>query len=153
MTASKSGRATVSVVPTLDTAAYVANDVLTNACISFEDIVKDNALSAVIHRMVVADAQSQNAPIELWLFPTNVSASNGSNQVFSLTSNIAATTIGVIGSGVYTSVGSNTVSVNSNIQIPIVLPTTTLYALPVTRAGATWSNPAALRITLDVTRD
>lgn len=152
MTASKSGRAVVSAMPTLDTAAYAIGDVLTNACVAFDDIVKDNANSGVIHRMIVTDDAAQNAPLELWLFPTNVAASNGSNQVFSLTSNIAATTIGVIGTGPYVSVGSNTVSINSNVNIPIVLPTQTLYALPVTRGAPTYT-ARSLNITLDVTRD
>lgn len=152
MTASKSGRASVSAVPTLDTEAYADGDVLTNACVSFDNLVGADALSGVIHRMVVADAAAQNAPIELWLFPTNVAASNGSNQVFSMTSNIAATTIGVIGTGTYVSMGSNSVAVASNIELPVVLPSTTLYGLPVTRAAATYA-VASLKITLDVTRD
>lgn len=151
MTASKSGRAYVSAVPTLDTAAYAAGDVLTNACISFDEIVAD-ARSAVIHRMTVHDSSAQNAPIELWLFPTNVAASNGSNQIFSMNSNIASGTLGVIGTSPYVSMGSNSVSVASNVSLPIFLPTTTLYALPVTRASGTWT-AGALKITLDVTRD
>ncbi len=151
MPASKSGRAYVSAVPTLDAAAYSAGDVLTNTCISFAEIVGD-ALSAIIHRMTVHDSSAQNAPMELWLFGTNVTASNGSNQVFSMNSNTASGVIGVIGTGPWVSMGSNSVAVASNINLPILLPTTTLYALPVTRGTPTYS-ASALKITLDVTRD
>jgi hypothetical protein len=152
VTASRSGRAYVSAVPTLDTAAYAAGDVLTNACVSFDEIVRTDQLSAVIHRMVVHDAAGQNAPMELWLFGTNVSASNGSNQIFSMTSNVAANTLGVIGTGPWVSMGSNSVAIASNIELPILLPTTTLYALPVTRGAPTYA-VNSLKITLDVTRD
>jgi hypothetical protein len=147
------GRAVVTAVPTLDTAPYAAGDVLTNACVTFEDIADAHRGSFTINRLLVADAKNVGAPIELWLFGTDVPlSSNGSNQMFALNSNTVATALGVIGTGPYISAGSNMLSIASNLSLPVKLPTGTLYVVPVVRAAATYLADS-LTINLDVTRD
>ena len=153
MTANAQGRAVVTAVPTLDTAPYAAGDILTNACVSFADVAASANGSFTINRFMVADAKNVGAPIELWLFGTDISlGANGSNQMFALNSNTVAQALGVLGSGVYVSAGSNKLSVASNVAMPVKLPTGTLYAVPVVRAAATYLADS-LTFILDVTRD
>lgn len=153
MTANAAGRAVVTAVPTLDTAAYAANDILTNTCVAFEDIADASKGSFTINRFMVADAKNVGAPVELWLFGTNITlGSNGSNQMFALNSNMVATALGVIGTGPYRSAGSNMLAVASNVDMPVKLPGGTLYAVPVVRAAATYFADS-LTFILDVTRD
>ena len=153
MAANAAGRAVVTAVPTLDTAAYAAGDILTNTCVGFDDIADQQRGSFTINRFMVADARNVGAPIELWLFGTDIPlGSNGSNQMFSLNSNLVATALGVLGSGPYRSAGSNMLSVASNVNLPIKVPGSTLYAVPVVRAGATFLRDS-LTFILDVTRD
>ena len=154
MAANAVGRAVVTAVPTLDTAPYAAGDILTNACVAFEDIAAADRGSFTINRFLVADAANVGAPVELWLFDTDVlPGSNGSNQMFALNSNTVATTLGVLGSGPYVSAGSNRLAVASNVGMPIKLSAgTTLYAVPVVRGAATYLADS-LTFNLDVTRD
>jgi len=152
--ANAAGRAVVTAIPILDTAAYHANDILTNRCVAFSDIADAQRGSFTINRFIVADAKNVGAPIELWLFDSDINlGSNGSNQMFALNSNMVASTLGVIGTGPYVSAGSNKVAISSNIAMPVRLSSgTTLYAVPVVRAAATYSVDS-LQFNLDVTRD
>lgn len=153
MTANAVGRAVVTAVPALDTAPYAAGDILTNACVAFADIADATRGSFTINRFLVADAKNVGAPIELWLFGTDIPlGSNGSNQMFALNSNTVATALGVIGSGPYVSAGSNMLAIASNVALPVKLPTGTLYVVPVVRAAATYLADS-LTFNLDVTRD
>lgn len=153
MTANAVGRAVVSAVPALDTAPYAANDILTNKCVAFSDIADAQRGSFTINRFIVADAKNVGAPIELWLFDSDVlPGSNGSNQMFALNSNTVANVLGIIGTGPYVSAGSNKVAITSNIGMPVKLTSSTLYAVPVVRAAATY-DATSLQFNLDITRD
>jgi hypothetical protein len=153
VTANAAGRAVVSAVPALDTAAYAAGDILTNKCVAFSDIADAQRGSFTINRFIVADAKNVGAPIELWLFDSDIPlGSNGSNQMFALNSNLVANTLGILGSGPYVSAGSNKVSVASNVGMPVKLSGSTLYAVPVVRAAATY-DATSLQFNLDITRD
>jgi hypothetical protein len=151
--ANAAGRAVVSAVPVLDTAAYAAGDILTNRCVAFSDIADAQRGSFTINRFIVADAKNLGVPIELWLFDSDIlPGSNGSNQMFALNSNMVANVLGIIGSGPYVSAGSNKVAIASNIAMPVKLTGSTLYAVPVVRGAATY-DVDSLQFNLDITRD
>jgi hypothetical protein len=151
--ANAAGRAVVTAVPVLDTAAYASGDILTNRCVTFTDIADSQRGSFTINRFIVADAKNVGAPIELWLFDTDIPlGSNGSNQMFALNSNSVANVLGVIGTGPYVSAGSNKIAIASNVAMPVRLTSGTLYAVPVVRGAATY-NVDSLQFNLDITRD
>jgi hypothetical protein len=151
--ANAAGRAVVTAVPVLDTAAYASGDILTNRCVAFTDIADAQRGSFTINRFIVADAKNVGAPIELWLFDSDITlGSNGSNQMFALNSNMAANVLGILGSGPYVSAGSNKIAIASNVDMTVRLTSSTLYVVPVVRGAATY-NVDSLQFNLDITRD
>ena len=153
MTANKTGKAVVAATPVLDTQAYLAGDMLANVALEFAEAVHSDTLSGVIQKMVVLDRAGQSAPLALWLFNDSITMSTGSNAAFLINDTDAAKCIGVIGTGPYASNGSNSVATTSNVNLPIYLTTTTLYAVAVATGAVTYGAAGALTFSLDIQRD
>lgn len=71
----------VSVVPTIDTAAYSTGDVMGSE-MEFASILKDSTKAGYITSVTIADAAAQAVDIELVVFDQNPSAFGSDNAAF-----------------------------------------------------------------------
>lgn len=143
----------ITVVPTINPAAYAANDVIgTDAPHAIAGATRIAAGSGVIRSAVLADKTLQSTDIDVLLFGANPASSTFTdNTAIAVHADDIAKLVGILSFATWEQFAANQISQLHDIGLHFKLAAgSTLYAVFVTRGAPTYASVSDLALTLEI---
>ncbi len=144
---------TIQVEPVIGTGIYVALDAV-GAIMEFANVSKNPAQGVVLQSMVIVDEAKIDTLINLVLFDSNIASAADDHDIFSPTDAHLRSCIGVVTmpAANFITLEDNSIATLANINLPLKLSGTSLFAQFQTEGTPTYGAVDALVVTLGFDR-
>lgn len=143
----------IQYAPTINAGAYTTG-MLVGGKITLANAVRSSTLSGVIAGITITDLGKQSANIDVIFFNADPSGTTFTDHaVLTVADADLPKIVCAVNLTVHTTFNDNSVSSLTNINCPVTLAATSLYAAIIVRASATFGSTDAIRANIGILQD
>lgn len=142
----------IQVTPTISTSpAYTAKDAV-GGLLTFAAAARASGGSLVVQSVQIEDKGQQMPALDLVLFDRTLTAPTD-NAIFNPSDAELATCVGIVSTGTWSDLSTNSIAVINNVGLEVVLNGTDLFGVLVNRGTPTFPGTGDIVVTITVLQD